>query len=269
MKKPKSLYPACLAALLLCSFPQFSVWGGHSKSEVAAPKGWPRQLDTRKLYPSKCGFVYAAGDSAAVQVNKLIEAAIKQTQKDGVKTPKAGLVLVVDRDDKPPFSVEQLLTRLAQKQEQQKESQEPKKALEAVADGKKKFEELGLDMNMLLSITPMPIEPNMLPGLVSGFPAELAGQIGWCIAIPTEDNIRYGFKTLLDAGMKKEKIGFAKRVAMAPLLAIAEHKAIGELKKGRQDALCLLLAGKQIDFTGKQKQDKGQEHNQGCDESHQ
>ena len=261
MEKQKRLNPACLAALLLCSLPLSCLWGKDSESEATGTKSWPQQLDTRKQYPSKCGLVYASSDSAAAQANKLIEAAIKQTQKDGVKEPKAGLVLVVDRDDKPPFGVEQLMIKLAQKQDQQKAGQEPQKALEAVAEGKKKFEELGLDMNLLLSITPMPIEPNMLPDLISGLPQDMNQTIAWCVAIPTEDNIRYGFKTLLDAGMKKEKIGFAKRVAMAPLLAIAEHKAIGELKKGRQDALCQLLAGKQIDFTGKQKQDKEQERN--------
>ncbi|HUV66048.1 MAG TPA: hypothetical protein VMW24_19285, partial [Sedimentisphaerales bacterium] len=106
MDKQNSPYPACLAALLLCSLPQFPAWGGDSKSEPPAKKGWPKQLDTRKLYPSKCGFVYAVGDSAAAQVNKLIEAAVKESQQNGVKEPKAGLVLVVDRDDRPPFSVE-------------------------------------------------------------------------------------------------------------------------------------------------------------------
>ncbi len=269
MKDQKNLYPVYLAALLLFSFLAFPVRGAHSKSEVAAPKGWPKQLDTRKLYPSKCGFVYAASDSAAAQANKLIEAALKKMQESGDKTPKAGLVLVMDRNEKPPFSVEELMTKLARKQDQRKEGQEPQKALESLAEGKKEFEELGLDMNLLLSITPMPIEPNMLPGLVSGFPQDVDQQIGWCVAIPTDGNIRYGLKKLLDAGMKKEKIGIAKRVAMFPLLVYAEKKAVGELEKGRQDALYRLLAGKQEHSSDEQKQDKGQEHKQGCDESRQ
>jgi hypothetical protein len=239
--------------------PEVSLWAGHSESEAIAPKGWPRQLDTRKLYPSKCGFVYAASDSAAAQVNKLIEAAVKEMQENGVKTPSGGLVLVMDRNEKPPFSVEELMIRLARKQDQQKEGQEPQKALESLTEGKKEFEELGLDMNLLLTIAPMPIEPNMLPDLVSGFPQDVDQQIRWCTTIPTESNIRYGMKKLLDAGMKKEKIGIAKRVAMLPLLAFAENKAVGELKKGRGDALCQLMADKQKPLMDEQRRDKGQE----------
>ena len=258
MEKQKRLNRACLAALLLCSLPLTCVWGKDSKSEPADANGWPRQLATRKQYPSKCGLVYASSDSAAAQVSKLVDAAVKQAIKDGVKEPKTGLVLVVDKDDKPPFSVEQLLTRLAQKKDQ-KAGSEPKKAVDAVADSKKKFEEMGLDMNLILSITPMPIEPNMLPDLISGLPQDTHQTIAWCVAVPTEANIRYGFKTLLDAGMKKENIGLAKRVAMAPLLAIAEAKAISEIKKNRQDVLCDLLSGKQVNLTDHQRYGGGQD----------
>ena len=260
MKKQRNLYPACLAALLLCSLPEVSLWAGHSESEATFPKGWSRRLDKRDLYPSKCGFVYAGSESAAAQANKLIEAAVKELHASGVKTPRDGLVLVMDLKEKPPFSVEELLTKLALIQDQQKKTQESQEALKSLAEGKKKFEELGLDMNLLLSIAPMPIEPNILPDLVGEFPKDVDLQIGWCVTIPTESSIRYGMKKLLDAGMKKEKIGIVERVAMLPLLAFAENKAVGELKKGRGDALCQLMADKQKPSTDEHSQDKGQEH---------
>jgi hypothetical protein len=56
-------------------------------------------------------------------------------------------------------------------------------------------------------------------------------------------------KKMLDAGMKKKKIGFVKRVAMLPLMAIAEHKAVGELKKARRTALLQLVQEKQKSLT--------------------
>ena len=256
MKDQKNPYPAYFASLLLCSFPTFCVRGEEAKSQLAIPKDWPKQLDTRKLYPSKCGFIYAAGNSAAAQANKLVEAALRKIQKSGAEAPKTGLVLVMDRNEKPPFCAEQLMTKLALKQNQNKDSQEQQKTLKSLAEGKKELEEMGLDMNLLLSIAPMPIEPNMLPGLVCGFPQNVDQQISWCVTIPTQDNMRYGLKKLLDAGMKKEKIGMAQRVAMFPLLVYAENKAISEMEKAKQDVLDELLAGKQISFTDKQKQDK-------------
>ena len=58
------------------------------------------------------------------------------------------------------------------------------------------------------------------------------------------------------AGLKKEKVGMAKQVALFPILAFAEKKAIGELKKARQLALFQFIIEKQNHLTDKQKQDK-------------
>ena len=127
--------------------------------------------------------------------------------------------------------------------------------LESLEESKKKMEELGLDMNLLLSIMPLPIEPNMLPDLIKGFPKDVERQIDWCMAIPTESNMKYGMKKMLDAAMKKEKIGTAKRIALFPILAIAERKAIGELKKARQLAFYQYFVDKQEHLTDKQKED--------------
>jgi len=261
VKKQRNLYPACLAVLLLCLFPEVSVRAGESRSVATFPKGWPKQLDRRDLYPSKCGFVYAGSKSAAAQANKLIEAAVEELHANGQKPPKSGLVLVVDLKEEPPFSVEKFLTKLALQQDQQKKDQKSQEALKSLREGKRQFEELGLDLTLLLSIAPMPIEPNMLPDLVNGFPKDVELQIGWCATVPTDSNIRYGLKKMLDAAMKKEKIGTAKRLAMLPVLAFAESKAISELKKGRQDALNRLVAGKHKPLITEQKQDTEQEPN--------
>jgi len=262
MNKRGSLYPACLAMFLLGSLLNVRVWAGDSESEAAFPKGWPKQLDKRDLYPSKCGFVYAGSKSAAAQVNKLIETAVKELRASGATTPKDGLVLVVDLKEEPPFNVEEFLTRLAMKQDQQRKDQQSQDALKSLKDGKKQLEELGLDLSLLLSMAPMPIEPNMLPDLIAGFPRDADLRIGWCATVPTESNIRYGMKKMLDAAMKKEKIGAAKRLAMLPVLAYAESKAIRDLKKGRQDALNQLVAGKykkHRPVMGEQNPDEAQE----------
>ena len=60
-------------------------------------------------------------------------------------------------------------------------------------------------------------------------------------------------KKMLDAGLKKEKIGFAKRVALLPLLVIAENEAVKELKKNRHIVLYELFVEKQENLTDKQK----------------
>ena len=102
----------------------------------------------------------------------------------------------------------------------------------------------------------MPIDPNVLPELFKGFPKDVNHQIEWCMTIPTESNIQYGFKKVFKAGMKKEKVGIVKQVALFPILAFAENKAISELKKVRRLALYQCMVEKQDQLTDKQKQAK-------------
>ena len=248
MKTQKSLYSICLAASLLL-FLEVSVWAGDSKPQIEASKGWPAKLDKRKLYSFEHGLVYAGSKSSAAKINKIVESVVKELNRDNMKADTRGLILVMDTKEKPPFDVEDLLIRIAREEDKQKGDQESAKALKSLTEGKEKFEELGLDMNLLLSLAPMPVEPNILPDLNSAFPEDSDRLIDWCVTIPTERYIRAGMKKMLDAGMKKEKLGFATRVAMLPLLAIAEHKAVGELKKARRTALLQLVQEKQKSLT--------------------
>jgi hypothetical protein len=95
----------------------------------------------------------------------------------------------------------------------------------------------------------------MLPDLIKGFPKNVERQIDWCMAIPTESNIKYGMKKLIDAAIKKEKVGFVKRAAVFPILAIVEHKAVSEIKKARRIALLQYIVDQNEDLTDKQKED--------------
>jgi hypothetical protein len=254
MKTRKSLYPICCAVLLAC-LSEVAVWGGSSKSQTAAPKEWPEQIGKRKLHPLDFGFIYAGSESSVAKVGKIVRKVLDDLDGQTGKTAAKGLVLVIDKKETLPFQAEDLLTMFARRQSE-KEGQDSKKALDALQDGKKEMEELGLDMNLLLSVAPMPIEPNMLPELIKGFPKNMGQQIDWCITIPTESNIKYGMKKMFAAGLKKEKIGIAKQVALFPILAFAENKAIGELKKARQLALYQFIIEKQDHLTDKQKRDK-------------
>ena len=255
MKMRKRLYSICLAVLVLCLF-EVPVWAGRSTSQAAAPDGWPEQVGKRKLYPSEYGFVYASSKSSATKMDKIVLNVLKELDKGGVKPGTKGLVLVMEKKEEPPFEAEELLAMFAQQQSEQEQGEDLEKALEALEDGKKEMEGLGLDMNFMLSIAPMPIEPDMLPHLIKGFPKDVDRQIDWCMAIPTENNIQYGMKKMINAGLKKEKVGIVEQVALFPFLAFAENKAVGELKKARQLVLYEFIVDKQEHLTKKQKEEK-------------
>jgi ABC-type Fe3+/spermidine/putrescine transport system ATPase subunit len=76
------------------------------------------------------------------------------------------------------------------------------------------------------------------------------------MTIPTEGNIEYGLKKIFHAGLKKEKVGIVEQVALFPILAFAENKAIGELKKARQLGIYQFMIDNQDHLTDKQKEEK-------------
>jgi len=253
MKTHKSLYPICFAVLLLFPF-EVAVRAGSSKSQTVTPEGWPTKLGLRKLYPTKYGFVYASRKSSVSEINKIIRNVVKELDEDSKKTTMRGLVIVMDNEEKPLFKEEDMI-KLAQKADGQKEGQELEEAQKSHKEGKKQLVEMRLDMNLLLSIKTMPIEPNMLPELVDGFEKDVDRQIDWCVTIPTEEYIRSTIKKTFDAGLKKEKIGIVKRAAMFTLLAYAKRKSVGLVKKSRRLALYQLIVDKQEHLTEEQKED--------------
>jgi len=256
LKKQKNLYLSCFAVLLLCSL-EVIVLAGHSISQSAAPDGWPKRLDKRKLYSSKYGFVYAGRKSAAVEVNKIIGTIVKELDENSAEktTTTKGLILVTDTKEKPILDIQNII-EVVQKAAKQQGSEESKKALKSVIEAKEKIEEQGMDMDMLLSIVPMPIEPNMLPEIVNEFPKELGQQIDFCIVVPTARNIKYGMKKIFAAAMKKKKIGLAEKLVLLPLMPFIEQKVVDGMKKGRQLALYQLLLDEREGLTEKQKEDK-------------
>ena len=83
LNRQKSLYLVCFAALLLLS-PGVGVWAGNSISKNITPDSWPTSLDKRELYSFRHAFVYAGSKSDTVEVNRRIETAIKELDKDGI-----------------------------------------------------------------------------------------------------------------------------------------------------------------------------------------
>jgi hypothetical protein len=254
LKKQKSLFPDFVAVLLLCSLEGIA-WAGHSISQSVAPNGWPTRLDKRTLYSSEYGFVYAGSKSAAVHVNKLVGAVVKELDENDKKKTTKGLILVMDTKEKPLLDLQKMI-EVVREADKHQESEESKNVLKSADEIEDKLEKQGLDMGLLLSIVPIPIEPNLLPEIVGEFPEDLDQQIDFCVIVPTERNIRSGMKKILKAAMKKKKIGLMERMVIFPLMPFIEQMVVDSMKKGRQLVLYELLLDQQKGLTEKQKEDK-------------
>ena len=254
MNKEKNLYLCFFVILLICSL-GIIVRAGDSISLSAAPDGWPKRLGKRKLYSSTYGYVYAWRKSAADEVNKIIGVVVKELDRDSTANTTKGLILVMDTKEKPLFDIQKVIevVRHADKQQESEKSQD---ALKSIVKAKEKIEQQGMDMDLLLSIVPMPIEPNMLSEIVNEFGQDLDQQIDYCVIMPSGRNIKYGWKKIFDAVLKKKKISLAARLVLLPLMPFIEQKVVDRMKKGRQVVLYQILLDKQEGLSKLQKEDK-------------
>jgi len=255
VNRRKNLHIVFFAALLLFS-QEVGLWAGNSVSNNV-PDGWPARLAKRKLYFYKHAYVYARSKSAAAEVNKRIETAIKELDKDSTQknTATIGLAMVTDTKEKPLVNLQKIIEALRQADKQQG-TEKSKKDLKSVVEAKEGIEKEGMDMDMVMSITPIPIEPNLLPEIVNEFPENVDKQIDFCIFVPTGRNIKYGFKKIFDAAIKKKKIGLVERAALIPLMPFIERKVVDSMKKSQQLVVYERLIEKQKHLTKKQREDK-------------
>ncbi len=256
LNRQKSLYLLCFTALLLLS-PEVGLRAGSSISQSPAPDGWPAKLDKRKLYSFTHAFIYAGSKSEAAQVNKRIEAAINELDKDSTQniTTITGLALVTDTKEKPLVDLQKIIDVLRQA-DKQRQTEKSKKDLKSVIEAKEGIEKEGMDMDMVMSITPIPVEPNLLPEIVNEFPEDVDKQIDFCIFVPTARNVKYGFKKILDAAIKQKKIGLAERLLLIPMMPFIEGKVVDAMKKSQQLVVYERLLEKQRHLTKKQREDK-------------
>lgn len=243
-----------LAVLLLYSC-GITARAEDSRSVSQTPKDWPEQLGKRKLNSCEYGFVYAGRKSEVGAVEKVLAAAMKDARQDGVTEPKAGLVLVVDAKEKPPFELTKLIEVLSTRDTS---TSDPNTAdtLKALTEARKGLEEAGIDANSLLCIAPIPIEPAILPEMIGQFPKGVEQHVGWCLIVPTDSSVKAGMKTMIDAGMKKEKAGLAERLLVGAMMPMIEKKAVQQMKKAAQAAVYELLMAGQEDLPEEQKQEK-------------
>ena len=240
-----------MAVLLCCGFPCL-LQGADSPSQDKVSGSWPQQFGPRKLHPWQYGFVYARNKSVAGQVQKMLETAIKDAGADGMAGPTAGLVVVLDTKEAFPFDVDRLIeaTRKA------KTDAETEKAVKMLAEAKAKMEKEGLDITSVLSIMPLPILPATLRQVAPEFPEDVEQQIAWCVVVPTGRCIKAGFKKIIDAAMKKEKAGLAKRAALAAMMPIVERKVVAQMKKVQQATVYESLVHVQSNLLADQKKQK-------------
>lgn len=249
--KRRSVGTVGLATLLLCSFTCLARAGDASPPKEGSGI-WPERLGERKLYRLDYALIYARDKSAARQAQKTLADVVKDVKRDGATGPIAGLILVIDVKERFPFEIDGLLQAMGNVPTQKADGQS-KDVVKFLAKTKKEVEKLGLDMETLLSIMPIPIEPVALREIVREFPEDVDRQITWCVVAPTGRRAKASFKKMIDAAVKIGKPGLAERAAMAAMMPIIERKAVSQVKKTQQALLYELVLEARKDLSAEQK----------------
>jgi hypothetical protein len=252
MMKRKALIAGGLVVLLVCSS-EVTVRAEGAPSQRRAAKGWPERFGKRKLYSCEYGFIYAGKKSGANQAKEVLQAVVKDLRQDGVTNPTDGLILVMDSKEKPPVEWNTLVEAV-KKAKAHNEDEKAGDALKTLAEVKEKMEKQGLDMDVVLSIAPIPIGREALPEILKEFPQGLNPQVGWCIIVPTDRCVKGGLKKIIDVGMKKEKVGLAKRLMVRALMSLIEHKAAAQVRKTWQAMLYRLVLDAEENLFDEQKE---------------
>jgi hypothetical protein len=246
--KCKPLGVGNLVMLLLCLFE--AVIPAHgSTSQRQVPKDWPGWFGERKLYVCEYGFVYAGKKSGAVQAGKIVETVVKYLGEDGITKPARGLILVMDSGEKLPFEATRLIEALSRA-----ETRESQNVLGNIAEAKKQLEKEGLDVDILLSLVPIPIAPATLHEMTEEFPENVDQQIDYCVILPTDRCFNAGINKVIGAMLKKEKIGLMRRLAVHAVMRLMEQKVAKQAKNEQQAVLYQLILDIQKDLSKEQKE---------------
>ncbi len=250
--KSKSLLAGGIMALL-CLL-GFTVRAEGSQSQGQAVKAWPELFGKRKLYPCEYASIYAGKKSGADQAKKVLATVVKDLKQAGVANPANGLILVRDNKEDLPIETTKIIEAVS-KAEAQKGGEKSEDTSKKLSEAKEEMEKEGLEVEVVLSLVPIPIGPGGLPEIFEEFPGDVNQPIGWCIIVPTDACVKAGLKKIIEFGMKKEKVGLAERLMVSALMPLIEHKAAEQVKKSWQAVLYQLILDAEDGLPDQQKQD--------------
>jgi len=256
MKKLTQVSVVVLLCFLFAQAVCFGWWGKKPAKEI--PDHWPEKLDKRKLYIYDNAFIYSGSNSQADKIDKFVRKVTKEFSSEESQNIRPGLIIVMDVKEKALFDTEKLLkiVKTAEIADSNDTTQNQLDTLnESLSKTKKEIAKLGLSLDNILAMAPMPLESHMLPQLADGFGEGFDKDIGWCMIVPTERHMKAAVNNMIDAMCKAKKINGLMRIAVAPFMPGAVNKAVNDIKKTRNLALFELILMQKKTLTKSQKQE--------------
>ncbi len=206
--RPGLVAVACLAGGLGCG----------PATLLERPRELPERLDGRVLWHTPNGYIYATDKSVAGETDRWIKALAGHVKRTYGSELGKGLVIVVDRDEKPIVDSFDALMRLERKGSPHLGKGKPPNA----EDRRKNLEDSGMSEQLACRVTPLSLDDKALSS-VGLSPDNLPSDAVWRMACPAQ---RVMEAAVWDFGPKviekRKGKAFAVMVAWAYPLAFPE-----------------------------------------------
>lgn len=219
------------------------------------PRSWPEQWGERKLHRGEQALVYARKKATANEALKVLRTVVEEARQDGVTKPTAGLIVVIDVQEKFPVELAKL-TEILNDPNTRADEERSKEILNAIKEARKLSDQAGTDMNSLVSVLPIPLRPAALPKISKEFPEGLDREIAWCIIVPTDKYVGSSLRAMMDAVVKVDNMNWKERLLIGAMMPLAQRKGEAEMRKIRRADLYQLLMDGQTDLSPETRKEK-------------
>ncbi len=239
----------CWSALLLLLVP-VSFVGCAPAERLADPVDWPGRWDSRTLWTTPHAFIYAGNGAAAGEIDRLAER-VKGEYTAELGQPTPPLLLIV-RDASEPYPGDDVreLLRSTLRLEMQRDPEQssagqdsdgseqstPDAIEDALMGTVAAATATGTTLEVLAGTIPLTCDEQALKD-VCATPDAMSDQHRTALIIPTRACLRTNIRKAMRSALKLYGIGPVAQVVFAPVLAIAEGKAVDRLDRLREVAL--------------------------------
>jgi hypothetical protein len=216
--------------------------GCRPNAEVAlrpAPPQWPQTWAHRQLYCTPHAYVYASSQAAAGEADRLAAAVGQEFELQTGGKPDMPLLIVTDSGDGPLFANPQDWLPLARAECDDETVEFTANELDQVA-------------THALAIAPVRVTQAQLTRRLE-FPDFAAQAAGEAVVLPTYAALRKGLAAMIRAALDDAVVDPLTRVALAPILSLAESAAVDELAAARAVVVFEHFAAMQRDWTEQER----------------
>ncbi len=224
--------------------PMLALLAGCAPAKLLdSPARWPETWGERSLYTTPNAYIYAARDTAAGEVDRLVARVGQEYQAEVGAPPSRLMVIVRDRGEPLPADDTRALLSAALRVTAERAVETPGDVVEVEAEvaaalrtAHAQAAVFGATLGVLLATLPLVCDVPCLQEVVRA-PEAVVADVDGALILPTQDCLRENVRRMMAGAYKAHGIGPVARVLVAPLATLVEAKTVAAFARLRDIAL--------------------------------